>query len=1297
MDHTTAFVDNARDEVAARNRFESFKLGIGLPSNVAPKHKHARSHSRNTSISSSSISSSMSSLSFATSSKSTSHDLSSFSFPRADRPTSSPVADPAPASLPAPSTKRNSHHRRRSSVSTRRESAELMGMSLPDLPPSLSEDNVNLGDKDSIRRRALWALEGKPDVSFAKVEIPELSTPDVEKLMFDFTTKASAGSGSSYSNGLNSLMGSSKRDSFKLLATSSSSKDQLHTLVEEEEEEEEEEVDTSYPQNSLPSPAPSIEEIPVQEVAPVTPTPVVAVTKPTPSKPRPANLNLRPLSLTPENLITTIQGLPTPSLTPSPRSGLRSLSLNTMLPGDEATPSTTPASSRRNSMIISPTSAGRRPSLNLTVEQCESPSSVAPTEDCKAVRRSSISYKSSHGTTTSLAGLPTPEMTPTFARDRRFSTDSNRSSSSTGDDPTFFPSPPAAQFTRPLSTSEQHFLFKSHNALLARITDLERALSMRRMSSGGFSNPSRPMSMASASTEFESSSDLGSGPDDEMLRLIADLKAERDELKRDVDGWRTRVGDMEKQLGVFTKRVEAERRDAWVARSRVGLLEVEKGVLEKRLAGVDEMITALEGEKQTLESDKIALEQECQDKAKRVQDLEAELEAVKKELEEERNLRRQLEDTMVDQVAAAIARKRMPFTSMDSSSSVTDVELDSPDTSFKFGGFSLKVVQEEVDESDDEEEDNALAGYEDEDEEDEEVFGSSSSFDSMDSYPRSTGHLKLDTRTTPTSPMSDSSTVTLASRSSSPESAPAPPARPMHASRASLSKTWTFPKGAHPKTPSMEYIDDDTDHFFGCLEDVDGISSDGSAPTSPTAYSYERSKSLFASGFKYGADDDNAPFFVPSSAGIEVEEAKIDNRLASVAEEDEEEEEQSEVEDDSEMFGEAGGITITFTPPDEEESQDSVIESQIIISPVRKTDLPPVLPALNFGIEEEEEEETTPFNFGRPSVQCESSHRASSSPPMVSIPSSIPRPTSPRSSSPSSIPRVVNSRPTFSTSDVFTSTPPAKSAPLPSRVSPPSQFSPSSYVTPPTKRGGMTPSFIPQPVSSPSPMRTAVAPPRKSIPTSTFIPQPQRKPLISSGNIRGQNGTGVVNGSTFIPQPTAILNSPMNTRSLLRRSPNCSSATSHQTSEMKSVDLTHDSPTQRTYEHPHSQDSPISSAIPATSSFSSLMSSPLSARLSLQTFTNFIPMAWHPIANSAAGSAASMAASLCLNAGNEYDTDNKVSKPSRAMASESRVRGFVSRQKQLDKLRYRLETEGSLITRDVGIHCKKCDGALVML
>lgn len=62
-----------------------------------------------------------------------------------------------------------------------------MGVSLPELPPAHSDDNINLGDKDSIRRRALWALEGKPDLAFSKVEIPDIPSSDTTN-PFEFRT-----------------------------------------------------------------------------------------------------------------------------------------------------------------------------------------------------------------------------------------------------------------------------------------------------------------------------------------------------------------------------------------------------------------------------------------------------------------------------------------------------------------------------------------------------------------------------------------------------------------------------------------------------------------------------------------------------------------------------------------------------------------------------------------------------------------------------------------------------------------------------------------------------------------------------------------------------------------------------------------------------------------------------------------------------------------------------------------------------------------------------------------------------
>src|SRR5271154_3103097 len=149
-------------------QFQSFKMGTPLPLGVniptRPNSFHGRSHSRNSSNSSPPLP-----LSLFTSTNST-HSTN----------------DTSPTSLKPPAkTRPNSHHRRRSSVSTRHESAEMMGVALPDLPVSSSEDNINLGEKDSIRRRALLALEGKPDLSFAEVEIPELTTPDLSKKTFD--------------------------------------------------------------------------------------------------------------------------------------------------------------------------------------------------------------------------------------------------------------------------------------------------------------------------------------------------------------------------------------------------------------------------------------------------------------------------------------------------------------------------------------------------------------------------------------------------------------------------------------------------------------------------------------------------------------------------------------------------------------------------------------------------------------------------------------------------------------------------------------------------------------------------------------------------------------------------------------------------------------------------------------------------------------------------------------------------------------------------------------------------------
>ncbi|KAG6820171.1 hypothetical protein H0H93_004434 [Arthromyces matolae] len=1263
MEHGTT-IDKTRDELAAKNRFESFKLGKGLSSTVAQKkHSHTRSHSRNNS----SIS-----LSLSMPSKSVN------------------VADASAPTSPNPPSKRNSHHRRLSSVSTRIESAELMGVSIPDLPPSTSEDNVNLGEKDSIRRRALWALEGKPDVAYSKVEIPELSTPVMEKVMFDFATKASQPQNPipSYGVSINMLM-ANKRDSFKLLGASSSSKDQLHTLVEEEEEEEQEEEKESTESHDA-EPQLTAPEPPVVDV----------MTKTSVARPRPATLNLRPLSLTPDALVNITTGLPTPAVSPSPRVGLKTLAL---VPSDD---DHTNIMTKRLPVSSSP--LPHRPPLTLNLASETASCSSTAVEDGKN-RRSSISYRSSSKESiTTNYGLPTPDTAtyPSFEIRtppvRRRSGSSNGTASVEED-----LSSPKLTHSRPLSASEQHFLFKSHNALLTRIQDLERALSTRRMSSGTASNSntgsSRPVSLAS---DF-SSSDFGipGEPSDEMFKLVADLKAERDDLKKDVDGWRTRVADLEKQLTVLAGRVDSERRDAWVARSMSGLLEIEKKTLEGKLASLEKTMLGLETEKQVLQSENI-------DAKDRITALESELERVRGELQEERDCK-QVESDLVQNETPVTPTPRAPesrprpvgfiakrITSVDSD--VTEVE-ESLEDSPKFN-FPLKSVTED-EEEDLSEEDNGLAGYEDEEESDV-AFQSSSSFGSEEEMPRSVAHLQ---------DVPDSVTP----RSTSPPVIHAP--RPTHANRASLSKTWTF-----PTAPSRKLLEEpEVDKFFGCLEDDDD--SDGSVLNSPSAYSYERSKNLFASGFKNSVGEDDSPFFFPFGHGNEVESRKT---LDVVEEED------TESQEDEDMFGEAGGIQITFTPPDADEDESDV-ESPRSPSPAPVT---PSIPTINFFDFDEEQETSAPFNFGRPAVPAKEEDQVNTeahvSPPrlgafkfgqstsntvvkadlpttssMITPPPSLPRhaQTAYSPPTPSSIPRATFIKPlSLSLSDSTASTFPKPGS---SRAVSDPIDSNSVYITPPSKRGGNMPSFIPQAVSSPSPLRS-VSNGSKSragaLPSSTFIRQPERKPLTLANSTKSHtNSSGPSNGSTFAPQIPNMLNDIMNTRFILR-SPDLHSASASQGthSEMKTTHSSSDhfvlnttkissstTPSQ-TYpsisqnrntsfapRHPSEMPSSLSSSI------SSIMTSPLSSRISFESFTNFIPFSWSQ--RNIASGAPTTHVSDSVQADDDVPSSREVFQ---APAVAPVKRGFVSKEKQLEKLRSRLKQE-NLAKADVSFSagCKKCD------
>lgn len=773
-------------------------------------------------------------------------------------------------------------------------------------------------------------------------------------------------------------------------------------------------------EDSCHTPAGATVLSPVQETAeePIIPS----------ARPRPASLRLRPLSLASNYAQLHVGDLPTPE--PSPgvqtRPGLRALTLSPSL-SIESTPSSSDSdynvSTRKRQSVMVPSSAapsfqfGRRSSI----------SNAPDGRPIPVARRSSISYVSSTDSVVSPhPGLPTPEMTPTS--ERRYSITSDASSSSMSSQGT--------RSSRSLSTSEHHFLYQAHAALVQRISDLERVLSTRPRS--------RPLSYAS---EVSIPSEP---PTDEMLQLVADLKAERDELKKDVEGWRTRLSDSEHQVTLLVKRVEVERREAWVARERAGLIEIEKKSLEKTLA--DKAIWGEEGWKKYEESqgELVKAIDECQrlkDQLTRFAEIQAECCKLAAALAEERKRRedveRELEVVLATPTPQAIDNKyRTPpvsrtmvyakrgglgFQSIDSTGSFTDVEsLSDPCERLN---FSLKSVEEEDEDANSElsqsyssDAENGLAGYEDEDENDDYSFQASCSNSSFgsDDGPRETSHL-LDM-----SFESETPELTLSRSTSSSPPLPSPPQH--HDRHASLSKTWTFPQ--HVKTAEENH--EEIDRFFGCLEDVDN-----SPPVDSRLRSLESSKNLFSQALAE-ADDDFSPFMIPTAVGVEISTSTSKTVLDVVVEEDEEEEAEDVLTDDdndtNEIVGQVvdGGIIFTFCPPPDFEGPDDVPTPEARPEPE---------PA-------------------RPVLSPESTHSVSSS---RSLSSSIPRPA----------PRVFTSAiPTIST------TPPKPS----SVSSPKATGSPASFMTPVKSQSS------PQPLASSTPRRAQPA---------SFIPQPRRSPASS--------------------------------------------------------------------------------------------------------------------------------------------------------------------------------------------------------
>lgn len=937
--------------------------------------------------------------------------------------------------------------------------------------------------------------------------------------------------------------GYGKRESFK----PSSSKDQLHTLVEEEEEEE----DWDFQKSSLRKLPVSAVSLSNDDKLPITPvTPDDAFAKQIASRPRPVTLTLRPLSL-------TAGGLPTPSLTPSVRPGLRSLSL---VPNDEQT-------TRNSFNDVSPTPHLRARPANLQIST--SRGSVDETSCVIPIRRSSISYKSS-----AAAGLPTPEMTPTFS-ERRYSHNSlgsNTSVSGTSNDEDFLQSNASYSRHRPLSASEQHFLFKSHNALLSRIQDLEKALIVRRTSVSSVPG-SRPLSSSFSVADSEDMS-ISSEPSDEMLRLVADLKAERDDLKRDVDGWRVRVGDLEKQIGLLGKRVEGERQEAWVARSRTNLLEAEKNTFAKECRQAKDEMARMEEEKnseiakltaqiRTLEADK---QRTIQENAH----LSGECEYWKVEAARLSKMRK--DEMVISTVRSSYDTENAPsawhrglhYDSVDSLESSTDVDFGSFDSDHGFG-FSLKAVAEEnegdldvhdsqIPEEDveadylSEEEDNGLAGYEDEEEEDFtfQSSGSSSSFGSIHEIPKppSATHLQMDVLM-PSSPAIRAPTLSSGSGSNTPStltpgsrsltSSPVPSVASnidafkstrvqatvasVHRSVGSLSKTWTFPRAQGASTSHDPR--NDVDKFFDCLEDSETDSTGSRSPVSPSIYTYEHNKGLFAKGLEAFDDNEAMPFALPPNIiSMVVEEQDSPQSLPVVIEEEEveDDDEQTRVDDDDDIFGDNAGIKITLTPAAEDDN-DEYLSSHIEYSYDEETDAEEtdetaqqdrtvnvqdtkIHPRFNstrkpvpvFEESDEGNDDDVPFEFGQPLRSSTPPHDlAMTTPPRSSVrisspsPSSIPRPTLSFNTSTSS-PNVLESSPTITLSK------------LPVRPT-------SSFVTPPTKRGGAMSSFIPLPITSSSPMRKQPSVRERPL-VASFIRQPVRRPLMAANSTTSTSRAG---------------------------------------------------------------------------------------------------------------------------------------------------------------------------------------------
>ncbi|KAG9053988.1 hypothetical protein FS842_006543 [Serendipita sp. 407] len=461
------------------------------------------------------------------------------------------------SAIPSPPRSRpTSHHRRRSSVSTRRESAEVMGFSAQDdaATAAASKESITSSRVDS-HLRALFALEGRTSpgssplatTSFAKVDLPDFGA-DTDKLSDSTAAFAHSSSSSANANAKphstsfstnNSLAG--KRDSFgKLLApVAVGTKKELQTLLEEDEGE-----DSDSETGAVPVPA---------------------------TRHRPRSLNLRSSLILRSQSAST---LPTPSPTPStartPK--LKSLTLAASS-GVQSSPNALQLSApKRSSTLVISSSVPLLSAAEL--EMTHRQSSISYRKPSSLIQQHAISDAAlsslflglpptmnnigGSSTTSSPAHSPrsktlTPTMSPTMGR-RSVSGSGSYSGTSMGS-PT-----PSRRSKSPteLLVTQSSYLAQSHASLLARISELEAALL-------------RATSASPALTTSE--------PSEELLEMLSDLKAERDQLKRSLNVLTERFGELEKTLTSLGRKLDHEKREAWVSKEKLRVKEEEMNVL----------------------------------------------------------------------------------------------------------------------------------------------------------------------------------------------------------------------------------------------------------------------------------------------------------------------------------------------------------------------------------------------------------------------------------------------------------------------------------------------------------------------------------------------------------------------------------------------------------------------------------------------------------------------------------------------------------------------------------------------